>query len=193
MQRRRNSHLYTGRTPRRMCSVRYQALRWMAYKQVSPLRLLSGHHSPASAGPCCRWVEWAFCCLYYYEQFCGSLDMRPVGFQSLMFWALVSCVQIFKKKKKIKAPHVGFEPFAPQRRSWSWIFSLLWVMPTKDVVYSGIVFQSLLPWFDVVCLLFIRCGAVIHQPSGVVFLRGNCCFCSCRLECPSGQVSSGSN
>ena len=100
MQRQRNSHLYTGRTPRRMCSVRYQALRWMAYKQVSPLRLLSGHHSPASAGPCCRWVEWAFCCLYYYEQFCGSLDMRPVGFQSLMFWALVSCVQILKKKKK---------------------------------------------------------------------------------------------
>lgn len=54
---------------------------------------------------------------------------------------------------------------------------------------SSLCYPDLM-WF-VFCLSDVALS--FSQPSGFAFLRRNCCFCSCRLACPWGQVSSGAN
>lgn len=173
-----------------MLSVRCQALGRMAYKQVSPFACCLD----AIRQPLLALVVGELHELFVFRIITsGSPDSRPVGFQSQMFWALVFLMQILKKKKKSRCPMQGSNPLH-LKESPGFGFSLCcgWCQPGMWFtagLCSSLSYPDLM-WF-VFCLSNVALS--FSQPSGFVFLGGNCCFCSCRLTCPWGQVSSGSN
>ena len=107
--------------------------------------------------------------------------------------ACFSCANLKKKKILIEAPHVGSAPLH-LREGPGFEFSLRCGSCQPGVWLTEGLCSSLC-YPDLMWLVYCLSNAALSfsQPSGFAFLRRNCCFCSCRLTCLWGQVSSGAN